>query len=123
MLRQGSTWKLLRPHISRSGARCIVRAASSDASQDVKSKLKDAELLKTDCFVGGEWSGAESGETMPVRPSLVLVLPAQKSQQQIKGHVQAPSLSQTSANSGQLNYCTNPNGLVMCDLNFDALRS
>ena len=45
----------------------MVRAASSDTS-DVKSKLKDAELLKTDCFVGGEWSGAESGETMPVRP-------------------------------------------------------
>lgn len=59
----------LRPY--RQGWLAAAAAHSSSGSQgsdELLSKLKDKELLKTLGYVGGEWTQASDGSTYSVRP-------------------------------------------------------
>ena len=56
-------------HSSASGSGSV-----SQGSEELQSKLKDKELLKTLGFVGGEWTPASDGSTYDVSTSAAATL-------------------------------------------------
>jgi hypothetical protein len=57
---------------SRLGPRPCVRAVSSLGGTDqLLQHVKDPSNVKTSCYIGGKWVGAEDGSTIKVRATLL----------------------------------------------------